>query len=123
MPTLDESELEEEILGLDRVFYEKFNKHMKFLRPPKGEYSERSLAITKRLGYKSMFWSFAYEDWYRDKQRGSDYAYHIVMSNLHNGAVLLLHAVSKDNAVALDNIIKDAQKQGYSFGDVNDIQF
>lgn len=121
LPEVGDKELEEEILGLDRVFYEKFGKHMKYLRPPKGEYSERTLAITQKLGYCNMFWSFAYDDWYRDKSRGAQYAYNIVSRNLHNGAVLLLHAVSKDNAEALGDIIKNARNQGYEIGDVNSI--
>lgn len=122
LPTLSDKELEEEVLGLDRVFYEKFGKHMKYLRPPKGEYSERTLAITQKLGYRNVFWSFAYDDWHREKIRGADYAYDIVMRNLHNGAVLLLHAVSKDNAEALDRIIKGAKERGYTIGNVDDIR-
>jgi len=117
LPELDPARVEEEVLGLDRAFYEKFNKHMKFLRPPKGEYSEMTLAVTQKLGYCNMFWSFAYDDWYRDKVRGPEYALDIVTRNLHNGAILLLHAVSKDNADALDSIIKTAIQMGYTFGD------
>jgi len=122
LPTLSDREIEEEVLGLDRAFNEKFGKNMKFLRPPKGEYNERSLAITQKLGYVNMFWSFAYDDWHRDKIRGADYAYNMVMRNLHNGAILLLHAVSKDNADALDRIIKGAREKGYTFGDVEDLK-
>jgi len=44
------------------------------------------------------------------------------MNNLHNGAILLLHAVSKDNADALDRIIKDAREQGYTFGDPDELR-
>jgi peptidoglycan-N-acetylmuramic acid deacetylase len=122
LPSLSDSAMEEEVLGLDRAFYEKFGQRMKYLRPPKGEYSERSLYITQKLGYCNMFWSFAYDDWYRDKIRGADYAYNIVMRNLHNGAILLLHAVSKDNADALDRIIKGAREKGYEIGNVDDIK-
>jgi len=122
LPSLGDKELEEELLGLDRAFYEKFGQRMKYLRPPKGEYSERTLEVSQKLGYRNMFWSFAYDDWYRDKIRGADYAYNIVMRNLHNGAVLLLHAVSKDNADALDRIIKGAKEKGYTIGNVNDIK-
>ena len=121
LPTVSESEIEEEVLGLERAFREKFGKPMKFLRPPKGEYNEKTLAITQKLGYCNLFWSFAYDDWYRDKIRGADYAYNIVMRNLHNGAVLLLHAVSKDNADALDRIIKGAREQGYEIGDPREL--
>lgn len=121
LPEKSDSDLEEEILGLDRVFHEKFGAHMKYLRPPKGEYSERTLALTQKLGYCNLFWSFAYADWYRDKVRGPQYTYDIVMRNLHNGAVLLLHAVSKDNADALEMIIRGAREKGYEIGCVDNI--
>lgn len=117
LPSVDDKTLEEEILGLDRAFFEKFERHMQFLRPPKGEYSERTLAITHKLGYANLFWSFAYDDWYKDKIRGANYAYDKVMNNLHNGEIMLLHAVSKDNAEALDMIIKGARSKGFEFGD------
>lgn len=121
LPELENSQLEEEVLGLDRAFREKFGMNMQFLRPPKGEYSERTLALTQNLGYCNLFWSFAYDDWYRDKIRGPEYARNIVMRNLHNGAVLLLHAVSRDNAQALDSIIKGAAEKGYNIGDPQDL--
>ncbi|NSW89513.1 MAG: delta-lactam-biosynthetic de-N-acetylase [Firmicutes bacterium] len=113
LPDLSYEELENELLGLENKFYEKFGVGFKYMRPPSGEYSERVLAAAQQLGYKTVFWSFAYDDWYTDKIRGADYAYNKVMENLHNGAVLLLHAVSKDNADALDRIIKDIKAQGY----------
>jgi len=122
LPTLSDEEIERETTGLDRRFYEKFGKNMVFLRPPKGEYSERTLKITSELGYVNVFWSFAYDDWNTNKQRGWEYAFRKVTGNLHNGAILLLHAVSSDNAEALDAIIKEARRQGYEFGDVFDLE-
>lgn len=121
LPEKDDSQIEEEILGLERAFTEKFGAKMRFLRPPKGEYSERSLNITNKLGYCNLFWSFAYDDWHRDKIRGPEYAYQMVMKNLHNGEIMLLHAVSKDNADALDMIIKGARERGYEFGNVESL--
>jgi peptidoglycan-N-acetylmuramic acid deacetylase len=121
LPNLEDSVIEEEVLGLDRAFSEKFGMNMRFLRPPKGEYSERSLVVTNKLGYRNLFWSFAYEDWYKDSHKGADYAYDIIMRNLHNGEVMLLHAVSRDNAEALDRVIKDAKAQGYEFGEPEEL--
>lgn len=121
LPTLDDQKMQKEVAELDKVFYEKFKNHMVFLRPPRGEYSERSLKITSEMGYINVFWSFAYKDWDRNGQKGWEYAYNNVMPNLHNGAILLLHAVSSDNAQALDRIITDARKKGYEFGDVFDL--
>lgn len=122
LPLLSDKELEEEIVGLDRKFHQKFGANMVFLRPPKGEYSERTLEITSKLGYVNVFWSFAYDDWNVNRQRGWEYAFEKVKSNLHNGAILLLHAVSKDNAEALSYIIDYAREAGYEFGDVFELE-
>ncbi|MCG0276466.1 MAG: delta-lactam-biosynthetic de-N-acetylase, partial [Thermosediminibacteraceae bacterium] len=60
-------------------------------------------------------WSLAYKDWDVNDQKGADYAYDFVMKNVHPGAVILLHAVSKSNAEALDRIIKGLINEGYTF--------
>ena len=69
-----------------------------------------------------MFWSFAYADWDTGKQKGAAYARKMVNDNIHNGAVILLHAVSKDNAEALDDIIEDLRGKGYVFKSLDEIQ-
>lgn len=112
--------MEKEILSLDYAFFNRYNKHMKYFRPPEGAYSALSLAVSKNLGYTNVFWSFAYDDWYRDKQRGKEYAYNKTVENLHSGMVLLLHAVSCDNAEALGDIIDTARKMGYEFYSLDD---
>lgn len=114
LPEASLADLEKELWGLEKNFSEKYGKGFKYMRPPRGEYSERTMAAAKQLGYKTVFWSFAYRDFEVDNQKGADYAYDMVMKNLHNGAVFLLHAVSRDNAEALDRIIKDIRAQGYS---------
>lgn len=86
-----------------------------FYRPPAGAYSERDLNMAKQMGYKTVFWSFAYRDWEVDNQKGEDYAHDSVINSLHDGMVLLLHAVSKDNANALGRIIDSARERGYEF--------
>ena len=93
-----------------------------FLRPPRGIFNQRTLAETKRLGYVNVFWSVAYLDWDINHQRGQQYAYEKIMSQLHPGAVLLLHSVSKDNAKVLGRIIDDARARGYVFKSLNDLK-
>ncbi|MFS0552928.1 delta-lactam-biosynthetic de-N-acetylase [Brevibacillus sp. 179-C9.3 HS] len=88
---------------------------MRYLRPPRGIFSDRTLAVTKDMGYTNVFWSVAYKDWDTKVQRGARYAYDSVMTQMHPGAVILLHSVSKDNAEALGMIIDEARKQGYEF--------
>ncbi len=111
----DDEKLKKEITDLNQRFFELFGINMKYIRPPKGEYSERTLSLSNDLGYTSVFWSFAYQDWDVNKQRGVDYAYQTITNGVHDGCVLLLHAVSKDNANVLDRVIKDLKADGYVF--------
>jgi len=96
-------------------------KDMKYLRPPRGTFSERSLKLADELGYTSVFWSFAYRDWLTNQQRGADFAYNSIMKRVHPGAIMLLHTVSKDNALALENVIEDLKKKGYTFKSLDDL--
>lgn len=115
MPELDNDNLKEEITKLHWAVYEKFGYEMKYLRPPRGEFSQRTLALTKSLGYTTVMWSFAYDDWNEAKQGREQYAKEKILSNLHNGEVILLHANSKDNCNILDEVIKEIKNQGYEF--------
>lgn len=117
----DTKSLAKEITELDDSFFALTGQHMRYLRPPKGEFSEKSLAVSKDLGYRSVFWSFAYADWEKDKTNGAQYAYDHVMPYLHDGAIILLHAVSKDNADALEKIITDAKAAGYTFKSLDEL--
>lgn len=116
MPDVKSAEkLKNEIVGLANSFTELTGQEMKFFRPPMGEYSERTLSLTQDLGYTSVFWSFAYKDWDVKNQKGTDYAYSQIMDGVHDGAILLLHAVSENNANILDKVIKDLKTAGYRF--------
>lgn len=88
---------------------------MTFMRPPRGIFNDRMLAVSKERGYINVFWSAAYKDWDVKDQKGWKYAYDKIIAQLHPGAVILLHSVSSDNADALGPIIDSAQKQGYEF--------
>ncbi|MBO5929663.1 MAG: delta-lactam-biosynthetic de-N-acetylase [Clostridia bacterium] len=116
MPEVASAEtLKKEITELNDQFFSLTGEKMQFFRPPMGEYSARTLAITRDLGYTTVFWSFAYKDWEVKNQKGTDYAYTQIMEGVHDGAILLLHAVSEDNANVLDRVIKDLKSQGYRF--------
>lgn len=114
LPEISDSEkLKEELFELDRLVYGICGYKTEFLRPPKGEYSQRTLAITRDLGYTNVFWSQAYVDW--DNKVTADDAFEKITSSLHPGCVLLLHAVSKGNVESLGRVIDYARKEGYTF--------
>ena len=113
MPSLSDERLKEEVMKLHQVIYEKYNYEMKYLRPPKGEYNERTLSLCEKLGYKTVMWSFAYVDWDEKKQPSEEEAINKIISNLHNGEIMLLHATSKTNADIMDRMIKKIKEDGY----------
>lgn len=97
-------------------------KKMKYLRPPRGVFSERTMQIAKEEGYTHVFWSLAFVDWDTNAQRGWQYSYDNIMRQIHPGSVLLLHTVSKDNADALEKVIKDLKKKGYKFKSLDEFK-
>jgi len=115
MPSITDEEIEKEIMQLHQAVYEKFNYEMKYIRPPKGEFNERTLKKSSELGYKTVMWSFAYMDWDEKKQPSTEKAKEMIISNFHCGEIMLLHPNSKTNAEVLDTIIKEAKNQGYEF--------
>lgn len=106
---------EQELLDCHNLVKEKFGYEMKYSRPPKGEFSERSLEVTKRLGYKTFLWSFAYKDWIVDQQPDKTEAYNKITKFAHGGEIMLLHSVSSTNTEILGDLIDGLQAEGYTF--------
>lgn len=122
MPDLDDEKIKSEVMDLHTVIYEKFGYEMKYIRPPKGEFSERTLQITNSLGYKNVMWSFAYEDWNENNQPDEEKSKKKILDNLHNGEIMLLHGNSKTNTNILDSIIKEAKNMGYEFKSLDNFE-
>jgi peptidoglycan-N-acetylmuramic acid deacetylase len=119
LTTLSEKEIEKEVMDLHNAVYQKFGYEMKYFRPPKGEFSERVISVVNSLGYKTVMWSSAYDDWDKDKQNREEYGKNKIINNAHNGAVILLHATSKDNSQILESVINELKNKGYIFKNID----
>lgn len=122
MPSCSLETINKEVMNLHSAISEKFGYEMKFIRPPKGEYSERTVAYTNTLGYKTVMWSFAYDDWDENKQGREEYGRKKILENVHNGEIMLLHATSKDNANILDDVVKQIKQMGYEFKNIDEFE-
>lgn len=118
LPNISDDNIKDEVMNLHNAVFEKFGYEMTFFRPPKGEFSERTTKIVKDLGYTTVMWSSAYDDWDKEKQGREEYGKKKILDNLHNGCVLLLHATSEDNCKILDQVIKETKNMGYEFSSV-----
>ena len=114
-PSISRTQMVKEIADTENYLRTQFGYCAKFFRFPAGEYSESALDVVQSMGYRSVFWSVAYNDWNVKNVQGASVALKTVTQRLHPGAVILLHAVSKDNAAALGEIIDTARAAGYTF--------
>lgn len=115
MTEIDLETAEEEITLMHDYVEENFNYSMGYYRFPEGVFSEQTLALAAQLGYRSVFWSFAYEDWDADNPPDETEAFEKITSSTHDGEIMLLHAVSATNANILGRVIDNIREQGYEF--------
>ena len=125
MSDLSEDKFKEELT----IVEDKVNKllginyDMKYYRPPQGYFSERDLAIAQNMGYRLVFWSFAHDDYSKPNESSDDLvrkAYLRVTQSVHDGEVLLLHAVSKVNSQILGDVIDYYRDRGYTFASLDE---
>lgn len=123
MPEKSYEEIIQEVTGCAEYMSEVTGYDMDpYLRPPRGEYSARSLMITHDLGYKTIFWSMAYLDYDVNNQPGTDYVVNHFNKYHHDGAIILMHNVSSSNAGALDTVIVNLKAEGYRFASLNELK-
>lgn len=120
MSTLDD--FKNQICPVEEKYKELTNKDMpKFYRPPQGIFSEINLEMANNLGYKTIFWSVAYVDWYKDKQPTKETAFNTLLPRIHPGAIILLHSTSKTNSEILEELIIKIKEAGYTFGTLDEL--
>lgn len=115
MPSLTVDEQIAEYEELEKYVLENYGYKMYLFRPPTGAFSEQSLAVAQSCGYRSIMWSFAYYDYNVDEQMPVAEALDNAVGKLHNGAIYLLHAVSKTNTDMLGEFIDKTIAAGYTF--------
>ena len=111
-----------ELHSLEDLYREEIGGEMaKYYRPPEGRFSRKNLEMAQALGYKTVFWSFAYADWDNAKQPSEEAAVKKILDNTHNGAIILLHPTSATNAAILPRLIREWRSMGYRFGSLDEL--
>lgn len=112
----DKEAFRKELLSLEDLYKEITGHEMpKYYRPPQGKFNEENLKMANELGYKTIFWSLAYVDWYKDKQPSKEEAFSKLIPRIHPGAVVLLHSTSDTNELILDELLTRWKDLGYTF--------
>ena len=122
MVNKNKEQFAEELDKIEKFCLEKTGNHMaKYYRPPEGKFDRASMQYAKELGYKTIFWSFAYADWDNSAQMSAEKARNKILSNIHNGEIMLLHPTSATNAQILADVIRELKSQGFRFGSLDEL--
>ena len=92
-----------------------------YFRPPEGKFNETTLKYACELGYKTVFWSFAYADWDNNNQLSPSLALEKLKNGTHNGEILLLHPTSKTNAEIIKDYICFLKNEGFRFATLSEL--
>lgn len=90
---------------------------VKLYRPPYGHISERTVRMANNLGYKTVMWGLAYEDWVTDDQPSENWALNHISKNTEKGDIVLLHSVSRTNANILGRYIDWLRNNNFTIGE------
>ena len=118
----DAASFRKELSDVETLYEEITGETMKkYYRPPQGIYSEENLKLAKSLGYRTVFWSLAYVDWYQDNQPTKEQAFSKLIPRIHPGAIVLLHSTSSTNAEILDELLSKWEELGYRFASLDEL--
>jgi len=113
LPNETLEEAYDEVKILHDYIYDNFGYTMSLFRFPEGASSDRTQALLQSMGYKSLFWSYAYKDWDPAAQPAPAAALERLTGAAHPGAIILLHAVSATNTEILGSLIDNYRSMGY----------
>ncbi|WP_019228144.1 delta-lactam-biosynthetic de-N-acetylase [Sedimentibacter sp. B4] len=118
----DADSFKKELNSLEDIYKQTTGQDMpKYYRPPQGKFNEENLKMANEMGYKTIFWSLAYQDWSNDKQPTRETAFEKLIPRIHPGAVVLLHSTSKTNSEILDELLTKWKEMGYTFKTIDEL--
>ena len=118
-----EETFRKELEKLEIKYKEVTGKEMKkYYRPPQGKYSEENLKMADEMGYRTIFWSLAYVDWYESDQPTREEALKKLIPRTHPGAIVLLHSTSRTNSEILDELLTKWENMGYKFKSIEELK-
>lgn len=122
MTRMDKAGFAAELSAMEKIYTEKTGEKLApYYRPPEGKTNEDNLRWAEELGYKTIFWSYAYADWDNERQMDPAKALDKLLTGLHNGEVLLLHPTSATNAAILSDLIDALVEKGFRFGTLDEL--
>ena len=111
-------EIKEEIMNCNKKLEAITGVPVTLVRAPSGDYTDQSLEVCKELGMTMIQWNCDSLDY---TKISVDEIVNRVIKGTTSGSILLFHNGVENTAPALDKILTELSKQGYSFVSVDDL--
>ncbi len=111
-------EIREEIVNCNKKLEAISGDKVTLLRAPSGDYTDQSLEVAKDLGMHTIQWNVDSLDY---TGLSVDEIVQRILSRTENGSIVLFHNGVENTAPALDKVLTELEKQGYSFVSVNNL--
>jgi len=121
-PQIPQSQYPSEIEKVQQLLQQIAHVTPKYFRFPGGCYDQSDLALVKKEGLVTVHWDDVANDGFNNNE---DEIIHNVLSEAHNGSIIVMHIGGAPNvpqtANALPDIISSLRKQGYTFVTVSEL--
>lgn len=111
-------EIKEEIENCNKKLEAITGKKVTLIRAPSGDYTTQSLEVAKDMEMYTIQWDCDSLDY---TKISVDEIVNRVVKGTKNGSIILFHNGVENTAPALDKILTELSKQGYSFVSVDDL--
>lgn len=111
-------EIREEIINCNKKLEAITDTPVTLVRAPSGDYTDQSLEVCRELNMTMIQWNCDSLDY---TKISIDEIVSRVIKGTTNGSILLFHNGVDNTAPALDKILTELSKQGYSFVSVEDL--
>ena len=92
-----------------------YSYNLVYFRAPSGSTSKRDVVLAEYLGYKTVFWTFAYMDYDASREPSREEGKEILKGAVFPGCILYLHTTSELTTANLPWFIDYARSQGFEF--------
>jgi peptidoglycan/xylan/chitin deacetylase (PgdA/CDA1 family) len=119
LPSLDNQTIRETLLSTCAIIEQVTGVPRRpFFRPPYGDINRRVVDVAAELGYSIVNWTLDTADW---RHLNSDMVYDIVMNNVSEGAIILMHDIFRTTAAAMERLIPSLINEGYQLVTVSEL--
>ena len=95
-------------------------KSTNMFRPPYGALNSTVTNVAAEMGYCIIYWSIDTLDWkYRDPSR----IYNVIMNEVTDGSIILLHDIHGTTAQAMNRVIPQLVSEGYQLVTVSELLY